>query len=140
MTSPGDAMLIGVALHPASSGDREHAGVQRAMRGVCFAGGRPTQAAHILEDRDPRGVAAVVNGIALCAIHHLAYDRNLMGIDARGGGHVSDRLLREHDGPMLRSGLQGFHSAAILQPRRPAERPDPNRLEVRFERFLAKAA
>lgn len=98
------------------------------------------QAAHILEDRDPRGVAAVVNGIALCAMHHLAYDRNLMGIDSRGGVHVSDRLLREHDGPMLRSGLQGFHGAAILQPRSPIERPDPHRLEVRFERFLAAAA
>jgi putative restriction endonuclease len=98
------------------------------------------QAAHILEDRDPRGVAAVVNGIALCAMHHLAYDRNLMGIDPRGTVQVSERLLREHDGPMLRSGLQGFHGATILQPRRPAERPDPERLEVRFERFLAAAA
>jgi len=98
------------------------------------------QAAHILEDRDPRGVAAVVNGIALCAMHHLAYDRNLMGIDPRGGVHISERLLSEHDGPMLRSGLQGFHGAAILQPRRPAERPDPDRLELRFERFLAAAA
>ncbi len=98
------------------------------------------QAAHILEDRDPRGVAAVVNGIALCAMHHLAYDRNLMGVDPRGTVHVSERLLREHDGPMLRAGLQGFHGAAILQPRRPSERPDPGRLEVRFERFLAAAA
>jgi len=77
------------------------------------------QAAHILEDRDPRGVAAVVNGIALCAMHHLAYDRNLMGIDPRGGVHISERLLREQDGPMLRSGLQGFHGTAILQPAGP---------------------
>jgi len=97
------------------------------------------QAAHILEDRDPRGVAAVVNGIALCAMHHLAYDRNLMGIDPGGGVHVSERLLREHDGPMLRSGLQGFHGAAILQPRRRVDRPDPARLEVRFEQFRAAA-
>jgi putative restriction endonuclease len=98
------------------------------------------QAAHILEDRDPRGVAAVSNGIALCAMHHLAYDRNLMGIDPRGGVHVSERRLREQDGPMLRSGLQGFHGAAILQPRRPTQRPDPDRLELRFDRFLAAAA
>jgi putative restriction endonuclease len=97
------------------------------------------QAAHILEDRDPEGVAAVVNGIALCAIHHLAYDRNLMGIDPSGGVHVSERLLREVDGPMLRSGLQSFHGAAILQPRRREERPDPQRLEVRFARFREAA-
>ena len=30
------------------------------------------QAAHIVEDRDPGGAATIVNGIALCAIHHLA--------------------------------------------------------------------
>lgn len=93
------------------------------------------QAAHILEDHDPQGGATVVNGIALCAIHHLAYDRNLMGIDPRGVVQISQRLLREHDGPMLTSGIQSFHGAAIMQPRRRNERPDPERLEIRFERF-----
>jgi putative restriction endonuclease len=93
------------------------------------------QAAHILEDRDPRGAAAVVNGIAMCAIHHLAYDRNLMGIDPDGLVHIAARVLREQDGPMLRTGLQGFHGAAILQPRRPADRPDPARLEIRYRHF-----
>jgi putative restriction endonuclease len=97
------------------------------------------QAAHILEDRDPRGVATVVNGIAMCAIHHLAYDRNLMGIDPGGHVHVAERLLREQDGPMLKAGLQGFHGAAIFQPKRPAERPDPARLEVRYETFRTAA-
>src|SRR5271154_4605572 len=95
------------------------------------------QAAHILDDRDPRGAAVVVNGIAMCAIHHLAYDRNLMGIDPRGVVHIAERLLHEQDGPMLRSGLQGFHGAAILQPHRRNDRPDPDRLEARYERFRA---
>lgn len=97
------------------------------------------QAAHIVEDLDPRGAATIVNGIALCAIHHLAYDRNLLGIDPRGVVHIAQRLLDEHDGPMLRGGLQGFHGASILQPRRVDERPDPDRLEVRFVRFEAAA-
>jgi putative restriction endonuclease len=97
------------------------------------------QAAHILEDRDPQGVAAVVNGIAMCAIHHLAYDRNLMGIDPDGVVQIAERVLREQDGPMLRNGLQGFHGAAILQPRRKDERPDPARLEVRYDAFRAVA-
>lgn len=87
------------------------------------------------EDGDPRGHATVVNGISLCAIHHLAYDRNLMGIDPEGVVHIAGRLLREIDGPMLKSGLQEFHGARILAPRRVDERPDPHRLEVRFERF-----
>jgi putative restriction endonuclease len=97
------------------------------------------QAAHIIEDRDPGGAATIANGIALCAIHHLAYDRNLMGIDPRGAVHISRRLLDGTDGPMLRTGLQGFHGAAILQPRRAADRPDPERLEDRFEQFRAVA-
>ncbi|MGI8624298.1 MAG: HNH endonuclease [Solirubrobacteraceae bacterium] len=98
------------------------------------------QAAHIIDDRDPGGHATVVNGIALCAIHHLAYDRNLMGIDPTGVVHIAQRLLEEVDGPMLRTGLQGFHGAAMLQPRRQDEQPDPARLEVRFEQFSRSAA
>jgi putative restriction endonuclease len=97
------------------------------------------QAAHIIDDRDPGGIATIANGIALCAIHHLAYDRNLLGIDPRGVVHIARRLLDEHDGPMLSSGIQGYHGAAILQPRRPDERPDPDRLEVRFATFTAVA-
>jgi putative restriction endonuclease len=98
------------------------------------------QAAHIVEDHDPLGGATVINGLALCAIHHLAFDRNLLGIDPRGIVHIADRLLREVDGPMLLNGLQGFHGEAIVLPRRPEERPDPERLESRFERFLGAAA
>jgi putative restriction endonuclease len=97
------------------------------------------QAAHIIDDRDPGGHATVINGVALCAIHHLAYDRNLMGIDPDGVVHISKRLLKEVDGPMLANGIQHFHGAAILQPRRTDERPDPERLAIRFERFQAVA-
>jgi putative restriction endonuclease len=98
------------------------------------------QAAHIVPDVEPEGIAAVVNGLALCAIHHLAFDRNLLGIDPTGVVHIADRLLREIDGPMLRTGLQGFHGEAIAVPRRPEDRPDPVRLEARFERFVCAAA
>jgi putative restriction endonuclease len=99
------------------------------------------QAAHIVADTDEAGIAAVVNGLALCAIHHLAYDRNLMGIDPDGVVHIARRLLEEKDGPMLREGLQGFHQASIDLPRRSHDHPDPSRLERRFERFeLASGA
>jgi putative restriction endonuclease len=118
--------------------------VMRAYRGrcaICSLRERAlVQAAHIVPDADPEGIAAVVNGLALCAIHHLAFDRNLLGIDPVGVVHIADRLLREIDGPMLRTGLQGFHGEAIAVPRRPEDRPDPLRLESRFERFLTAAA
>jgi hypothetical protein len=57
-------------------------------------------------------------------------DCNLLGIDPTGVVHIADRLLREIDGPMLKTGLQGFHGAAIARPRRPENRPDPTRLET----------
>jgi putative restriction endonuclease len=98
------------------------------------------QAAHIVPDTEPAGIAAVVNGLALCAIHHLAFDRNLLGVDPTGEVHIAHRLLNEIDGPMLRTGLQGFHGARIALPRRHDERPDPLRLETRFERFTRAAA
>jgi putative restriction endonuclease len=98
------------------------------------------QAAHIVPDGEPDGIAAVVDGLALCAIYHLAFDRNLLGIDPAGVVHIADRLLREIDGPMLRTGLQGFHGETIAVPRRPEDRPDPARLQARFERFVRAAA
>jgi len=98
------------------------------------------QAAHIVPDSEPEGIAAVINGLALCAIHHLAYDRNLLGIDPDGVVHIAARLLREIDGPMLRSGLQSFHGASIALPRRPEQRPDAARLQTRFDRFVLAAA
>lgn len=97
------------------------------------------QASHIIRDTRPEGIAAVVNGIALCAIHHLAYDRNLLGIDPTGVVHIGARLLKERDGPMLRAGLQGFHGSSIDLPRSPQDRPDPERLAVRFGEFETAA-
>jgi putative restriction endonuclease len=97
------------------------------------------QAAHIVADPSPEGIASVVNGLALCAIHHLAYDRDLLGIDPAGCVHITRRLREEHDGPMLREGLQGFHGSSIQKPRRVAEHPDPERLAVRFSAFEAAA-
>jgi putative restriction endonuclease len=98
------------------------------------------QAAHIVPDIEPEGIAAVVNGLTLCAIHHLAFDRNVLGIDPDGVVHIARRLLEETDGPMLRTGLQGFHGAPIALPRKPEDRPDRTRLEARFTRFTRAAA
>ena len=95
------------------------------------------EAAHITRFADVASVDTVVNGIALCAIHHLAYDRNLLGIDPGGVVHIGARLLEEVDGPMLRTGLQGFHEQSLSLPRRPRDRPDPDRLAARYELFLA---
>jgi putative restriction endonuclease len=118
--------------------------VLRAYRQRCtvcaLRGHDLVQAAHIVSDPSPEGVAAVINGLALCAIHHVAYDRNLLGIDPEGVVHIARSLRDERDGPMLREGLQGFHGSVIRKPRLVAEHPDPNRLAVRFAEFESAAA
>lgn len=44
-------------------------------------------------------------------------------------------VLEEIDGPVLKHALQGLHGKAIHLPRRAANRPDRERLEVRHRRF-----
>jgi putative restriction endonuclease len=74
--------------------------------------------------------------VSLCSIHHRAFDQNLIGISPDYDVHVSRGLLEEDDGPML-DVLKGFHRQRIHLPSRPSQRPDRERLAVRFERFGA---
>jgi len=106
---------------------------------VCRLGHRELlDAAHIIGDREEHGIAAVTNGLALCKIHHAAYDRNILGIRPDYVVEVHGRLLDEIDGPMLRYGLQEHHGKDLMQlPSRRAERPDPERLMERYAQFSA---
>ena len=45
-------------------------------------------------------------------------------------------ILEESDGPMLLVGLKQTHDQTIQLPRALADRPDPARLQSRYERFL----
>jgi putative restriction endonuclease len=94
-------------------------------------------AAHITPDAEETGLAVVTNGLSLCKIHHAAYDRNLLGIDADYRVAINQQLLDEVDGPMLRHGLQEMHGITIQLPGRAAEHPDRDRLSARFALFLA---
>jgi putative restriction endonuclease len=97
-------------------------------------------ASHIVPDAEEAGVPVVANGLALCRIHHAAYDADLVGIRPDLGVEVNREVLDEVDGPMLRVGLQDLHGQRLaVLPRRPAERPDPARLEVRYARFRSVA-
>lgn len=95
-------------------------------------------AAHIVPDKDPLGLPVIQNGLALCKIHHAAYDKNVLGIRPDYVVEIHQRLLTEIDGPMLTHGLQGHHGERLRQlPRARAERPDPSRLEQRYAEFQA---
>lgn len=94
-------------------------------------------AAHILEDRHERGLPEIPNGLALCKIHHTAYDVNIMGVDADYRVHVREDVLREHDGPMLTWGLQKMDQVSLWLPSSDVQKPNREFLAERFERFQA---
>jgi putative restriction endonuclease len=94
-------------------------------------------AAHILEDRDERGMPEVPNGLALCRIHHGAFDTNILGISPDLRIHIREDILAEVDGPMLKHGLQDMNGLLIQTPRAEVLRPKREYLEERFGRFRA---
>lgn len=95
-------------------------------------------AAHITPDIATGSSTSVTNGLALCKIHHAAYDRHVIGIDGNYRVHVRDDILNEVDGPMLRHGIQGMAGRHLVVPRRSSERPDPERLNRRFETYSSR--
>lgn len=69
--------------------------------------------------------------------HHAAFDRSLLGITPGLEVQINSKLLQEVDGPMLKHGLQEMHGSIIDVPRTATARPDPERLEIRYEQFKA---
>jgi putative restriction endonuclease len=94
-------------------------------------------AAHILADKDERGRPEVPNGLALCKIHHRAFDSDILGISPDLRIAIRADILREIDGPMLKHGLQEMNDRFIAVPERAALRPKTEFLAERFERFRA---
>ncbi len=93
------------------------------------------EAAHILPDGDPRGEPIVSNGVALCKLHHAAFDRFILGIRPDLVVELRLDILREADGPMLEHGLQGFQGQAIIVPRNALLQPNREWLGERYELF-----
>jgi putative restriction endonuclease len=94
-------------------------------------------AAHILSDKHRLGLPVVPNGLSLCKIHHAAFDLNIIGVRPDLVIEVQERVLAETDGPMLRHGIQEMAGATLLVPKARNARPDPERLEERYEEFRA---
>jgi putative restriction endonuclease len=129
--------LVKQRLHQASFREA----VITAYSGRCALSGLPEpmllDAAHIMADKDENfGQPVVPNGIPLSKIHHAAFDAHLIGIDADYRLHVSERLLDQNDGPMLEV-LKRLKGETIHMPARTKDRPDRDRLALRFERYEA---
>src|SRR3981189_1745197 len=114
-----------------------------AYNGRCALSGMPEplliDAAHIVAAKaELFGHPVVPNGIPLSKIHHAAFAAPLIVIDPDYHLHVSDRLLGQNDGPMLEA-LKRLKGGTIHFPTRVKDRPDQDRLALRFERFKAAA-
>ncbi|HEY6538010.1 MAG TPA: HNH endonuclease [Candidatus Dormibacteraeota bacterium] len=95
-------------------------------------------AAHILPDIHPEGEPRTSNGLALCKLHHAAFDRNIVGVRPDRVIEIRPDVLKEVDGPMLRHGLQDLHGRPLLiVPRVPRDQPDTTFLEERYQAFRA---
>ena len=83
-------------------------------------------AAHIVPDSEPEGVPEVRNGLALCKLHHAAFDRMFIGIRPDLVVQVRRDILDEEDGPMLLHGLKELHNRRVWVPRSSGSGLRPN--------------
>jgi putative restriction endonuclease len=131
--------LVRQRLHQASFRAR----VVRAYRescAICSLRHRELlDAAHILPDAHDRGEPRVSNGLAMCKLHHAAYDQRIVGIRPDLVVEIRRDVLDEIDGPMLLHGLQDFQGGRLrVLPRRPVDQPDRDALAERYEGFLRR--
>lgn len=103
-----------------------------------LAHGSLLDAAHIVPDGEELGAPTTSNGLALCKIHHAAYDQNMLGITPDYVVHLDQELLDEVDGPMLRHGLQAMHGERLTLPRRRTDAPSRDLLAWRWEYFARR--
>ena len=103
----------------------------------CAFSGLPVRAllvgAHIVPDAEG-GPPSVRNGICMSALHHVAFDSHLIGVDPDYRVHVSSQLRDKRDGELL-EGLKGLHGARLGLPEDRDDWPMRDYLERRFARY-----
>src|SRR5207249_7731440 len=72
-------------------------------------------AAHIKEDAEG-GEPVLTNGMAMCAIHHRAFDAHVLTVKPDYRIEISPKVLAEHDGPTLQYALQSLHARGLGTP------------------------
>ena len=83
----------------------------------------------------PWGSPIIPNGLALCKLHHAAFDAHIIGVTPDLEVTVRLDVLQEIDGPMLQHGLQGFQGRRIHVPRADHLKPNRDFLAERYALF-----
>lgn len=126
---------VRVRLHQRSFRERVLEAYQRQCAFCRFRHEEMLEAAHIIPDSHPEGEPTVRNGIALCTLHHSAFDRRFLGVNPDFKIEVRPDILREKDGPTLAHAIQALHGKSIFLPQRAELRPDPKLLLIRYDQF-----
>jgi len=88
--------------------------------------------AHLVPDREEPGEPRVSNGLSLCALHHRAFDRDLVGVTPDLTIHVFRERLEAPEEEPTRV-LTRFHEEELRVPDREDARPDPELVAHRWE-------
>ena len=108
-----------------------------AYRWRCAFSGLPVRellvGAHIVPDGDG-GPPSVRNGICMSALHHVAFDSHLIGVDPDYRVHVASPLREQLDGDLL-ANIKGIDGALLRLPKAREDWPDRRFLERRFRQF-----
>ncbi|HEV7254644.1 MAG TPA: HNH endonuclease [Mesorhizobium sp.] len=95
---------------------------------MCSVQLRLVDGAHILPVSEPASTDETANGIALCALHHRAYDRGLLTFDGHFRTHINDLQVQELTNSGLDGGIAAFGGAVrhvIHLPASVLDRPNP---------------
>ncbi|HNJ85524.1 MAG TPA: HNH endonuclease [Agitococcus sp.] len=101
--------------------------VLSAYGGACACCGvqlRLVEAAHIIPVASPKSTDETTNGIALCSLHHKAYDQNLLSFDASYRIEVSGSEIDKLKKLDLVGGLTLFTSGLKAAIALPADKRD----------------
>ena len=90
-------------------------------------------AAHIVDDRLPEGLAQVRNGMSMCPTHHRAYDRGVLLVHEDYRTEVRRDRLNAADSNETRAMLLDFAGREINRPKDEAHWPDPALLRLKLE-------
>ncbi len=125
---------VRVRLHQRAFRERVLSAYHRQCAFCHFRHEEMLDAAHIVPDAHPAGEPVVRNGLALCTLHHSAFDRQFLGLRPDYVLEVRPDLLGEQDGPTL-VGIQSLHGKGILLPRTAGLRPDRELVALRYRQF-----
>ena len=90
--------------------------------------------AHILPAAHPDSTDGTDNGVALCALHHRAFDRAFITFDQEFRIHVNENMTNELQAANLGDGLEAFKDAL-----RPELALPPDKRDRPARRFIEKA-